>query len=110
MMEPRTPKLDTRRGYDPEERPAARATPRSADLRPASPGQLALIGGGVCLAAVLVPALGALMLVGLALVLVAGLSLVVRPRGREMYWRGRRIELGGEPTWGERLYRAIYRR
>ena len=91
-------------------RPAARAAPRLMDLRPDSPGQLALVGGVLWLAGVLVPALGALMFIGLALVLVAGLSLLIRPRARETYWRGRRIEVGGEPTWGERLYRVIYRR
>ena len=92
------------------QRPAAWAAPRLADLRPASPGQLALIGGGLWLAGVLVPAFGALVLVGLTLVLVAGLSLLIRPRAREMYWRGRRIEVDGQSTWSERLYRAIYRR
>ena len=94
----------------PSQHAPARVAPRLADLRPASPGQLALIGGGLWLVGVLVPSLGALMLVGLALVLVAGLSLLIRPRSRQMYWRGRRIDLGGEPTWGERLYRMIYRR
>ncbi len=94
----------------PRERPVARTTPHLADLRPASPGHLALIGGGLWLAGVLLPALGFLGLVGFALVLAAGLSLLIRPRSREMYWRGRRIEVGGEPAWGERLYRVIYRR
>jgi len=48
-------------------------------------------------------------LIGIALLVVAGLSLLIRPRSREMYWRGRRMELGGGPSLGERLYRAIYR-
>ena len=91
-------------------RPAESAAPRLADLRPASPGQLALIGGGLWLLGVLAPALGFLVLVGVALLLVAGLSLLIRPRAREMYWRGRRIDAGGEPTWGEQLYRKLYRR
>jgi hypothetical protein len=83
---------------------------RSVDPRPASPGQLALIGAGLWLVGVLIPALGMLSTIGIAALVVAGLSLLIRPRTREQYWRGRRIDLGGEPGWGERLYRAIYRR
>jgi hypothetical protein len=79
------------------------------DLRPASPGQLALIGGGLLLAGWLIPALGFLSLFGVVALLVAGLTYLVRPRTREMYWRGRRIDIGGPPTLGERFYRAIYR-
>ena len=109
-MDRQTSKLHSQRERVPRARPPARAASRLADLRPASPGQLALVGGGLWLAGVLVPALGTLVLVGLMLVLVAGLSLLIRPRAREMYWRGRRIELGGERAWGERLYRLIYRR
>jgi hypothetical protein len=45
-----------------------------------------------------------------ALVAVAAVTYFMRPKSREMYWRGRRIEVGGEPTWGERLYRTLYRR
>jgi hypothetical protein len=90
-------------------RPRTRTRPRLADLRPGSPGQLALLGGGLWLVGVLVPALGSLTLVGLAVAAVAGLSFFIRPRTRETYWRGRRIELSDNPTWGERLYRIIYR-
>lgn len=79
------------------------------DLRPSSPGQLALIGVGLWLAGVLLPVLGFLSLAGIVVLAVAGITFLLRPRTREMYWRGRRIELG-EATWGERLYRAIYRR
>jgi hypothetical protein len=89
---------------------AGRATPSLADLRPSSPGQLALIGGGLWLAGMLIPMLGFFTLVGVALVAVAGVTYFMRPKSREMYWRGRRIEVGGEPTWGERLYRTLYRR
>lgn len=86
------------------------AGPRLTDLRPSSPSQLALIGLGLWLAGVIVPAFGVLTLLGLAALLVAGLSLLIRPRSQEKYWRGRRIDLDGGPTWGNRLYRAIYRR
>jgi hypothetical protein len=81
-----------------------------AALRPASPGQLALIGVGLWLVGTLVHGLAALTAIGIALLIVAGLSLLVRPRAQEMYWRGRRIELSGRPSLGERLYRLIYRR
>ena len=80
-----------------------------APLRPSSPGQLALIGVGLWLVGALVPLLHALTIVGVALLVVAGLSLFIRPRSRTMYWRGRRIELNDEPTVGQRLYRLIYR-
>lgn len=83
---------------------------RRVDPRPSSPGHLALIGAGLWLVGALIPALGLLSIVGIAALVVAGLSLLIRPRTREQYWRGRRIDLGGEPGWGERLYRAIYRR
>lgn len=80
------------------------------DLRPSSPGQLALIGVGLWLAGFFVPALGFLSLLGVVALVVAGLSMLVRPRTREKYWRGQRIDLDGEPSVGERLYRLIYRR
>jgi hypothetical protein len=81
-----------------------------ADLRPSSPGQLALIGVGLWLAGVIIPVLGILSVLGIAALVVAGLSLFIRPRTQEKYWRGRRIDMDGEPGWGEQLYRAIYRR
>lgn len=100
------------RRRDPDRRPPSteRDSVRLPDLRPASPGQLAVVGGLLCLAGLLAPALGILTLAGLAALLVAGLSFLIRPRTREMYWRGRRIDLGGEPWWGEHLYRLIYKR
>jgi hypothetical protein len=90
-----------------------RATPngpgtRLGDLRPSSPAQLALSGVGLWLAGVFIPLLGFLSFVGVVALVVAGVTYFLRPRRREMYWRGRRIEMG-EPTWGERLYRVIYR-
>jgi hypothetical protein len=56
-----------------------------------------------------VTALHLLAVLGVALLVVAGLSLLVRPRAQTMYWRGRRIELQSKPTAAERLYRLIYR-
>jgi hypothetical protein len=81
-----------------------------ADLRPSSPGQLALIGLGLWIAGLIIPMLGILTFLGIAALVVAGLSLLIRPRTQEKYWRGRRIDMDGESGWGERLYRTIYRR
>ena len=72
--------------------------------------QLALIGLGLWIAGFIIPMLGILTFLGIAALVVAGLSLLIRPRTQEKYWRGRRIDLDGEPGWGERLYRTIYRR
>ncbi len=54
--------------------------------------------------------MGMLGLVGIALIVLAGISYLMRPRQREQYWRGRRIDLDGPPSTVERLYRLIYRR
>lgn len=91
-------------------RPTPPAWQGVPNLRPRSPGQLALIGVGLWLLGALLPVVHALTLVGVVLLVVAGLSLFVRPRAQTMYWRGRRIDLDQEPTVGERLYRLIYRR
>ena len=80
-----------------------------AALRPSSPGQLALIGVGLWLAGALVPLLHVLVTIGVVLLVVAGISLFIRPRTQTMYWRGRRIDLHAQPSAGERLYRLIYR-
>jgi len=68
-----------------------------------------LIGVGLWVIGLVLPAVHLLTIVGIALLVVAGLSLFIRPRARTMYWRGRRIDLDSEPTAGERLYRLIYR-
>ena len=63
-----------------------------------------LVGSVVHVAAVLAP-------LGLALVLVAALGWLLRPRSRTTYWRGRPIELTDDsPTLGRRLYAAMFRR
>jgi hypothetical protein len=79
-------------------------------MRPASPGQLALIGLGVWLIGLFIHSLAILVPIGLALLLVAGLGQLVRPRSRTMYWRGRQIDLGDEPSPVARLYRLIFKR
>ena len=47
--------------------------------------------------------------IGIALLVVAGIGQLIRPRSREMYWRGRRIELDDSPSAAHRLYRAVFR-
>jgi hypothetical protein len=44
-----------------------------------------------------------------ALLVVAGIGQLIRPRSREMYWRGRRIELDDSPSAAHRIYRAVFR-
>jgi membrane-bound ClpP family serine protease len=78
-------------------------------LRPSSPAQLALIGAGLLVAGLLIPALGLLKLLGLAALAIAGLTALLRPRPRVAYWRGRRIDLSDASSFGARLYRLIYR-
>jgi hypothetical protein len=84
--------------------------PAVADLRPASPGQLALVGLGMWLIGAVIHGLALLVPIGLALLVVAGLGQLVRPRSRTMYWRGRQIDLGDEPSPATRLYRLIFKR
>jgi hypothetical protein len=81
-----------------------------ADIRPGSPGQLALIGLGVWLVGVFIHSLAILVPIGLGLLLVAGLGQLVRPRSRTTYWRGRQIDLGDEPSVVARLYRLVFKR
>jgi hypothetical protein len=76
--------------------------------QPRSPAQLALVGALVWLVGVLVH-LALLAPIGIALLLLAGIGQLIRPRSREMYWRGRRIELDDEPSAAHRIYRAVFR-
>jgi hypothetical protein len=80
-------------------------------LRPATPGHLAVIGAALWLIGRLIPMAGALVPFGLALLLLAGVGWLLRPRTHTAYWRGRPIELTDDaPTVGHRLYRALFRR
>jgi cbb3-type cytochrome oxidase subunit 3 len=82
-----------------------------ADLRPSSPGQLALIGATAWLIGSFVQVVALLVPIGLALLLVAAMGWLLRPRTRTMYWRGRAIELPDDsPALGRRLYRTLFRR
>jgi hypothetical protein len=47
--------------------------------------------------------------IGIALVILAGIGQLIRPHSREMYWRGRRIQLDDEPSAAHRIYRAVFR-
>lgn len=87
------------------------------DPRPSSPLQVALVGGALLLARWLGlyallglgPLAAPLGTLGLALLFLAGLSWLLRPPRRAMYWRGRRLELEPSSRWHHRVYRALYR-
>jgi hypothetical protein len=76
--------------------------------QPRSPAQLALVGALVWLVGVLVH-ITLLAPIGIALLLLAGVGQLIRPRSREMYWRGRRIQLDDDDSAAHRLYRAMFR-
>jgi hypothetical protein len=80
------------------------------DPRLDSPGQLALVALGLWIVGSIVPFVHILAPLGLLLLLGAGVAYLLRPRRHTMYWRGRTIELDGEPTATARLYRAIFKR
>jgi hypothetical protein len=80
------------------------------DLRPATPGHLAAIGAAAWLIGSLFSVATVLVPIGLALLVVAGLGWLLRPRTRTVYWRDRPIELTDDAaTLGHRLYRALFR-
>jgi hypothetical protein len=76
--------------------------------QPRSPAQLAIVGGLLWLVGALLH-LTLLAPIGIALLVVAGIGQLIRPHAREMYWRGRRIELDDKPSAAHRVYRAIFR-
>jgi hypothetical protein len=76
--------------------------------QPRSPAQLAVIGAVVWLVGALVH-LALLAPLGVALLILAGIGQLIRPRSREMYWRGRRIMLDDRPSAAHRFYRAVFR-
>jgi hypothetical protein len=76
--------------------------------QPRSPAQLAIVGAVLWLAGALIH-LALLAPIGIALLVVAGIGQLIRPQSREMYWRGRRIELDDKPSAAHRVYRAIFR-
>jgi hypothetical protein len=74
-----------------------------------SPRQLALIAAVVWLIGFLFHPIAVLAPIGIALLLVAGAAYLVRPKKRTMYWRGRELELDGEPGPMDRLYRSVFK-
>src|SRR5712691_10339425 len=85
-----------------------------SQLRPATPAHLAAVGIFIWLIGAFILQIhvaGVLVPLGLALLLVAGVGWLVRPRTQTMYWRGRQIELSDtRPTLGHRLSKAVFRR
>ena len=76
--------------------------------QPRSPAQLAIVGALVWLVGALLH-LALLAPLGVALLILAGIGQLIRPRSREMYWRGRRIMLDDQPSAAHRIYRAVFR-
>lgn len=79
------------------------------DLRPSSPGQVALVGIILAVVGWLVPGLHVASLAGLILLLVGFLTGLMQPRGRRVVWRNREIDLPGRENWAARFYRMLYR-
>jgi hypothetical protein len=75
-----------------------------------SPAQLALIGVVVWLVGAFFHPLAILAPIGIALLLVAGVAYLLRPKKHTMYWRGREIDLDDNPSASTRLYRALFKR
>jgi hypothetical protein len=76
--------------------------------QPRSPAQLAIVGALIWLVGALLH-IAFLAPLGIAILVVAGIGQLIRPRSREMYWRGRRFELDDEPSAAHKLYRAVFR-
>ena len=88
-----------------------RANPRVPDWRPRAPKDLLLVGALTALIGWMFrfPFSHQVLLIGLACVGVALLSMLLRPQGGgQHYWRGRPVDLPPE-SWTGRLYRLLYR-
>jgi hypothetical protein len=87
------------------------------DPRPTSPTQVMIVGGALILAQWLrlysLVGLGraapTLASIGLILLIFGVVTWLMRPPRRDMYWRGRRIELQPSGAWHHRLYAMLYR-
>jgi hypothetical protein len=101
----------------PQQRTNRRRGGLGFDPRPTSPVQVMVFGGALLLARWLgLFALfqlgflaGPLGTVGLVLLAIGFLTWLIRPRRREMYWRGRRVDLEPDRSWQARLYGLLYR-
>ncbi|MDQ6672810.1 MAG: hypothetical protein M3069_19045 [Chloroflexota bacterium] len=76
--------------------------------QPRSPAQLAIVGAIIWVVGALIH-LSLLVPIGIALLIVAGVGQLIRPRSRDMYWRGRLIQLDDNPSPAHRIYQAIFR-
>jgi hypothetical protein len=79
------------------------------DLRPTSPKPLILGGLALALVGWLLPVVHVALTIGLVLAAFGGLTALMRPQGRRVYWRGRPLDLPAEETWATQLYRLLYR-
>lgn len=82
---------------------------RRIDLRPSSPGQVALVGIILAIVGWLVPGLHVATIAGLILLLFGFGTGLMRPRARRVTWRNREIDLAGPENWASRVYRWLYR-
>ena len=83
---------------------------RIIDPRPSSPGQVMLLGLAAVLVGWLVPVLHVLMVVGLGALALGFVSGMIQPRGRQVVWRNKNLDLPPEPRWTDRIYYLLYRR
>ena len=88
-----------------------RRPPSVPDPRPRTPKELLLVGALVALVGWVFrfPYSQTVLLIGIICVVVALLSMLIRPQGHSQhYWRGRPVDLPPE-SLTDRLYRLIYR-
>jgi len=76
-------------------------------LQRRSPAQLAIVGALIWVVGAFFH-LALLAPIGILLLVVAGVGQLIRPRSREMYWRGRKIDLDDNASATHRIYRAIF--
>lgn len=75
-----------------------------------SPGQLAIVAVALWLIGALFHPLAILATIGIALLLLAGVAYLLRPKSQTMYWRGRRIDLNDGQGAGQHLYHLLFKR
>ncbi len=83
------------------------------NLRPSSPGQLALfalIPLGVGLLGVLGSATPFALYLGILMLVVATAGYFGRPQSRTVYWRGQQIDMSDQLNWWGQLYYRIFRK
>jgi hypothetical protein len=83
---------------------------RLPDPRPTSPGQVMLLGVALVVVGWLLPALHALVMAGLVILVFGFVTGMFQPRVRRVTWRNREIDLPPEDHWTHHVYHIIYRR